>query len=115
MRYWDGLLHIQALLLSKILHPTIYKDDTGELFLELTPDNMPIIHCYIYKWTKSSYKHQKLVWESVITALKNKGYETIYAAAKDEKLIKFAKMFGFEPTETYIIDTEQDTRRLLKC
>lgn len=101
--------------MSDILHPTIYKDETGELFLEITPDGFPFIHCYIYKWTKEAYKHQKMVWGMVMKSLEKHGFKTIYAASLDEKLERFAKMFGFELTEDYRLDTRGDTRRVLKC
>lgn len=115
MKSWVGLSHIQETKLSDILHPTIYKDETGELFLEITPEGVPFIHCYIYKWTKETYKHQKEIWKYVVKYLGERGFTFIYAASKDAKLEHFARMFGFETTEVEILDTHGDVRRVLKC
>lgn len=115
MKYWDGLLRIQEPQLSDIHHPSIYKDETGEVFLEINPYGIPVIHCYIYKWSKESYKHQKEVFASIMKALKNKGYDVIYAPAIDEKLIRFAKMFGFELTDEEAPLSDGRIRRVMKC
>ena len=101
--------------MSDIKHPTIYKDETLELFLEFTEDNMPFIHCYVYKWSTEIYKQHKVIWQSVIDTLRAKGYSTIYAGAMDNKLVKFARMFGFEETEMLFEDSHHNIRRILKC
>lgn len=99
-----------------IKHPTLYKDETGELFLEMFK-GVPIIHCYIYKWSKDNYKKHKIVWEEVVQHFKNKGFPAMYAARKkeDTKLKKYAEKFGFEDTDEELLDSNGNLRRVMKC
>ena len=100
-----------------ILHKSIYKDETGEVFLEKDNGLGIFIHCYSYKWTKESYKHYKNVWQVLLNALEEQGIPEVKAARhlEDEKLKKFAEKFGFKDTDELILDSEGNTRRVMKC
>lgn len=100
-----------------ILHPTIYKDDTGEVWLERDKGFGYFIHMYAYEWSKDSYNHYKRIWKIILQELSKAGISEVNAAAKldDEKLIKFASKFGFKITDNYILDTNGDIRRVMKC
>jgi hypothetical protein len=100
--------------LSDIKHKSIYKDDTGELFLEQTDFGL-VIHMYSYKWSKETYNHYIEVWVDLIEQLQDKGYTEVFAAIKDLKLLRFASMFGFEITDKTIEDNNNETRVLMKC
>lgn len=100
-----------------ILHKSIYKDDTGELFLEINPELGPIIHMYSYKWSKEVYKHYGQVWTALLQRLADEGHTYLHAAIllDDRRLCHFAKLFGFEDTGEEITDNTGNIRRLMKC
>ena len=102
--------------MSKILHPSIYKDDDVELFLETHPHWKLLIHCHVHKWNKTKYYEFLGIWEALMEALKGKGYEHIHAAilTDDNRLQKFASMFGFEDTGVVLHDREEH-RGVYKC
>jgi len=103
--------------MSDIKHPTIYKDEDIELFLETHPYWKLLIHCYVAKWNRTNYFKFIHLWLELSEQLKNKGFEYIYAAVlrSDEKLKKFAEMFGFKTTGTFLKDNEKNEREVFKC
>lgn len=94
-----------------INHKCIYSDDTGKLWLEVY-NGLPFIHCHSYKWSKDKYKHYLEVWSELLIELKDKRIPYLYSAIKenDDKLVKFASMFGMERTEKYITDSKGEAR-----
>jgi len=103
--------------MSKILHPTIYKDDNLELFLETHPHWGVLIHCYVYSWSRCKYEEFLHIWDEVLEQLCSRGYENIYAAVlrEDRRLKKFSTMFGFTSTGTYLRDTDNNEREVFIC
>lgn len=99
-----------------ILHPTIYKDDNAELFLEKSEIGV-FIHCYVYKWSKESFRQFQEIWDSVLDSLLLEGYKEVKAAIEieDIKLFRFASFFGFLPTGTFISDTKGAIREVYTC
>ena len=94
-------------------HPCIYDDDNVTLYLEMC-EHRPFIHCTVHKWTHGTLKEFKVIWDSMITAFTNKGYEEIYASDMDDKVTKFAKMFGFKETENKTLGDDNKIRGVLK-
>ena len=104
---------------SKILHPTIYKDENIELFLEeYSKDGWGLfIHCYVYNCNSEIFKGFHVLWDSVLDVLLLQGYDKIGACIRtdDIKLIMFATSFGFGPTGTFISDNEGTEREIYTC
>lgn len=101
--------------MSDILHPLIYEDDTIQIYLETHPHYGFIIHMYSLKWSLSVAKHYYKVLANLLDALKAHGVESLYAMSGDEKLTKFASMYGFNSTGTYLKDTKGIERVVMKC
>lgn len=103
--------------LSKITHPTIYKDADWELFLETHPYYGLFIHANVYNWSKSKLKHFYYVWYELLDQLKDKGFNDIHAAimVDDVKLKKFADLFGFVDTGVRSLDTDKNEREIYRC
>lgn len=103
--------------MSEILHLTVYKDENIELFLERHPHYGLIIHCYVYKWGKKQAKDFYTLWVVVLAEFGIFGFEKVYAAIRpdDEKLIKFASMYGFTYTGEYVTDSKGDQRVMYQC
>lgn len=102
--------------MSDIIHPTVYKDDDVEVFIETHPHWEILIHCYVYKWNKTKYHRFLEIWSTLMEELNLMGYEKIHAAilVEDRRLQKFAAMFGFENTGVVLQDKEE-YRSVYKC
>lgn len=100
---------------KKILHPLVYKDSSLELYLEKTEDDLLFIHAYANKWSREIYDEFLGVWIELLEELKKRGYNEIYAAVKDNKLRKFAAMFGFVESSITIVDSAGDYRQVMIC
>lgn len=104
---------------DKILHPTIYKDENVELFLEIySKDGWGLfLHCYVYNCSREIFKDFHNIWDSVLDNLIVHGYDKINACIPtgDIKLIRFASTFGFSPTGTYLVDSEGIEREIYTC
>ena len=101
--------------MEEILHPTVYKDDTGQIWLERVEDGRIFIHVHSYKYTPSTYKHYWNVWGGLLLELADKGIEEVYAGINNEKLAKFALSFGFNPTGEMFDDDKGNVRSVWKC
>lgn len=103
--------------MSDIVHPVIYKDDDVELFLETHPYWKLLIHCYVTNWSKSKYEDFVLIWTEFLDQIDKKGFDKIHAAIRpcDDRLRKFASMFGFKPTGVYLKDNRGDERLVFEC
>lgn len=81
---------------DSIQHPAIFSDESSEVFIEDSTLGW-IVHCYVKEWSKSIY--WKLV--DVLLAIKEVAPRgEIYCVAFNDKLVKFATMFGFESIDT---------------
>lgn len=112
----DGLWWLVGIKMSDIKHPSVYKDDNCELFLEVFHSKV-LVHCYIYKWRKGLIEKFDVIFLQLLEQLKLKNIPCLYAAIlpEDYKLKKFAAMFGFDETEETILDNEKNVRELYKC
>ena len=96
-----------------IIHPCLYKDKIFRLYLE-DANGEALIHCLVDRWTPSSYKRIKQLWEMHLSkVILAKGYSRIWAAVDTLKLAYFAHLFGFKDTENYVQDNEGTIRRLM--
>ena len=104
---------------DKILHPTIYKDENVELFLEIyDKDGWGLfIHCYVYNWSREIFRDFQDIWDSVLDQALLQGYDKINACIQTDniKLLRFASFFGFAPTGTYILDSKGIEREIYTC
>jgi len=96
-------------------HPCIYDDDNVTLYLEMSEEIYPFIHCTVHKWTHNTLREFKNIWTSVLNTFKKKGYKEIYAPDMDDKITRFAKMFGFRKIEGQILGEDLKVRGVLKC
>ena len=103
--------------MSKILHPTIYKDDSIELFLETDKYWGVFMHCYVYKWSRSTLREFRVLWDEVLDQLETKGLSTVHVAIKlhDHKLERFTALFGFSSTGVILKDNKGDERMIYQC
>lgn len=101
--------------MSDILHPLVYEDDTIQLYLETHPFYGVIVHMYSLKWSLSVAKHYYDVLADLLEALKARGVNKVYAMSADEKLTRFAEMYGFQSTGTYVRDTQGVERLVMVC
>lgn len=80
------------------------------LFIEFFEGN-PFFHLSMDKWSKSLYKEYLGIFGEVLSYLRDKGFRAVYVAIpKDDKLLKFENMFGFEilddTTDNYLLVQE---------
>lgn len=101
--------------MSEILHPLVYEDDTVQVFIEKHPHYGAIIHVYSLKWSKGVLNHYFEVLVDLQQALTDVGVTKLHAMIKDEKLFRFASLFGFVSTGEYIKDSEGVERLVMKC
>ena len=94
-------------------HPCIYDDENVTLYLEICPDGLPLLHCEVRKWTHNTFKEFREIWANLTDIFKEKKYIGIYAPEMDNKLYRFAKMFGFEATEKQTLGEDGVIRRLI--
>lgn len=75
-----------------------WEDEDLNLKFKRYGDNI-FAHSQIFKWSKSIYIKAITIWEAAKEELAEQGFDSIYVAipANDKKLIKFEKMFGFQP------------------
>lgn len=84
---------------DSIQHPCAYKDEVVEFYIEDGTMGW-IIHCYVHDWSREKYDHILDVWLSIVDLAV---VDEFYAVVKDDKLLKFAELFGF-----YSIDDLHD-------
>ena len=87
----------------------VYEDDVGTLKLEEYQGDL-FIHCDIKRWSRDAVEHCMIVWSELLLQLREKGYNYLFAYIDEsnEKLIKFANLFGMLPTErknVYMVKT----------
>ncbi len=80
------------------------------LFIEFFEGN-PFFHLSLEKWSKRIYQELLSMFGEVLSYLKEKGFSAVYVAIpKDDKLLKFENMFGFEilddTTDNYLLVQE---------
>lgn len=92
-----------------------YKDEAGSLYLEYHPYYGVLIHCEIYQWSRKTIRHFYEVWEEFLNELSEKGYDKLYALVGDKKLRKFATMYGFESTGTFLHAEGKDREVMVCC
>lgn len=87
----------------------VYKDATVEVYLEEYLDKI-FIHGKIHAWSKEIYLRLTDLWVDLVEELHLRGYKEVYVISDNDKLDKFASMFGFN-----LAGIEEDTdRRLLR-
>lgn len=79
-----------------------WEDADGYLKFQWHEGNV-FAHSEIFNWSKSVYVKAQAVWQVAKEELNKQGIEVIYVAipANNTKLIKFEKMFGFQPITTH--------------
>lgn len=104
---------------DKILHPTIYKDENIEIFLEIYDKEGwgLFAHCYVTNWSKELFKDFQEIWDSILDNLLLRGYDKIhvYIPTSDMKIIRFVSLFGFQPIGTFLKDSEGIEREIYTC
>ncbi len=71
---------------------TFYKDDDFTVKLEEV-DGLLFVHVNVERFTPSSFKRMKALWEEIYERAWYGGYESIYAYTPDETFVKrFGKM-----------------------
>lgn len=87
-----------------IQHPSVYKDEDVEVFIEDSTIGW-MLHCHVFNWSKGVYS--KLL-DLLVDIIKHAPRNEVYALSFDDKLTKFAAMFGLESIDTF---TEKATGR----
>ena len=79
---------------KQVLLENEYGKLEGELFL-----GQLFLHLTLYKWSVNLYKVYREFFDNYLPVLRRMGFTKVYVAIpKDnKKLIKFERMFGFEP------------------
>ena len=75
----------------------VVEDAITKIHLEVF-EGRPFIHCEVYKWGPSSYRHIL----SVIVAIARAVGGVLYAYPPTDKCAKFAEMLGFKLTEQLV-------------
>jgi len=77
---------------------TVLKNEFGHLQLQPFGDEW-MVHLELYKWSADCYKAYLVVFEQLMLEMKEQGVNRVFVLipATDKKLIKFEKMFGFQP------------------
>lgn len=93
----------------------IFEDDTLKAYIEETEIGL-LFHCYSLRWSASVMMHYHDFLTRLLSDLKYKGYDKLYAPIKDSelKLQKFASLFGFYETDR-LIEGSDGIRRLWVC
>ena len=91
-----------------ILHPCIFKDADAEVYIEDSNVGL-MMHCYVHNWSTGTYKKLLDVLGAILECT-----NTLYAHSDNDKLTKFASLFGFESIDdTY--DREGNKTGELLC
>jgi len=80
------------------------EEDNG--FISMTYDkklNGYVMHMDCKKWSLSTYKRYKGIWDIVLKHLKKAGINEFYGTCEDNKALKFNKMFGVNYTGRDVI------------
>jgi hypothetical protein len=87
---------------------TLVDNEIGCIKGETHPELGLVVHVDIYKWDKESFKQAQKIWMDFVDMCQHKGIETIFAGIPktDKKNEQFALMFGFEPTDFDLANTE---------
>jgi len=100
--------------MSECLHPIIVDNDDMQASLEMVGE-VPLLHCDVHNWNPSVYKQQLELFADTLDQLREKGYPTLYVAIGNEKLGKYAQMFGFKDTPLVTKGSDNITRRIMQC
>lgn len=77
----------------------VYVDDNVSMHLEVH-NGLPFLHCEIEVWSPKQYKYYIELWLEIQDALKAQGIDHLFAWAFDNKIKRFAEMFGFREVFT---------------
>ena len=79
--------------------------DTDEITIKvaLSPEGLWFFHCDVKEWSKSFYKAYIQVMLDMKDYFNDMGVPTVYAHIDNNKLERFAKMFGWE----YVVDVDK--------
>jgi hypothetical protein len=77
-----------------------WQDEDGSLTFQYY-ENRVFAHAKVNNWNKEVYKKCKDVWYVAMEELNERGYKEVFVLipANDVKLIKFEKIFGFQPIQ----------------
>lgn len=89
----------------------LYEDTCVTVEFEVVADKV-FLHCDVHRWSAGSHRHLLNVLSEIKTELVDWGHQELYCAAHlhNKKLIRFASMLGFEPTD----QMTDDNRIVLK-
>ena len=91
-----------------------YEDSNVRVVFEIIEGQVLFMHCKVYNWSRELYKEFIDIWATLLNQIEAVGFKDVFCAVQDEKIVKFANMFGFELLDGYILDSEQEIRRLMK-
>lgn len=84
------------------MYEVFWDDEDGYLKIQWH-EGKPYAHAEIFNWSKASYYKALEIWEATKQELAEQGVSEIFVIIpeEDKKLIKFEKMFGFQPITTH--------------
>lgn len=77
---------------------TLIKNDHLHLEMEINEENIPLLHCEVYKWSRDLYWMYLDWFDEVRMQLRSKGLTELFVAIPNGQkgTSKFAQMFGFK-------------------
>ena len=94
--------------LGNITYPCVFKDSDAEVYLEDHVIGI-MLHCYVHNWNLGVYKKLLDTLTDIMSCT-----DELFAHSNNDRLTKFASMFGFESIDdTY--DREGNKTGELLC
>ena len=89
---------IETVVYDEIQYPCVYEDGDFSLYIE---DNTIgwILHGYVYNWKPSTYKK---ILSCILDVLDEAPHSSLFVISDNDKLTKFASMFGMEVIDTFM-------------
>lgn len=96
---------------NSVQHPCVYTDKDCSVYVEDSAIGW-LIHCYVSNWNKSVY--EKLI-SILIDLLDCSPHNEVFAISNNDKLTKFAELFGFISIDDILNSEGEKTGELLRC
>jgi hypothetical protein len=84
------------------MYEVFWDDEDGYLKIQWHEERA-YAHAEIFKWSKANYYKALEIWEATKQELAEQGVDKVFVLIPEDdyKLIKFEKMFGFQPITTH--------------
>lgn len=86
---------------------TVYESEDVLMRVEVH-NELPFLHCEIERWSPKQYKYYMELWMDILDMLKANQIDYLFVWALDDKVKRFAQMFGFK-----LIFTDEADQSLL--